>query len=127
MNLLLVEEQPHLRFLYRMEFELDGYRVWEAASAGEALEVLAQRKIDGVVTELSLPDMNGLLLINEVLSTHRHLPIIINTAYPRFRDDFHCWGADAFLTKNSDLTALKNAVVHYVGPPKLQTQKLRHA
>lgn len=127
MNLLIVEDQPHLRFLYRMEFELDGYRVWEAASGNEALEVLSKIKVDGVVTELSLPDMNGLLLINEVLATHRHLPIIINTAYPRFRDDFHSWGADAFLTKASDLTALKNAVARHVGLPKLRKQELHYA
>lgn len=124
MNILIVDDQPHLRFLYRMEFEIDGYEVCEAASGEEALEILSKRKIDGVVMELSLPDMNGLMLMNEILTLRRNVPIIVNTGYPRFREDIHSWGADAFVTKSSDLRTLKSAVIRHVGTTKNFTREL---
>jgi hypothetical protein len=42
------------------------------------------------------------------------LPIIINTAYGQFRDDFHCWGAEAFIVKSSDLSELKDALARAI-------------
>lgn len=126
MKLLLVEDELDLRSLYRTEFEIDGYEILEAASCEEALRILSSERIDGVVMDLVMPDMNGLQMIAEILALRRYIPIIINTGYPLFHEDFHCWGADAFVTKSSDLTALKNAVARHVGAAKSFVHELEN-
>ncbi|MDZ7362274.1 MAG: response regulator [candidate division KSB1 bacterium] len=109
-RILIIDDAANLRLLYQLELEVEGYEVVAAGSGAEALEVLAQKKIDAVVMDLLLPDCFGLELLNEILSWQRHLPLIINTAYEQFRDNFQTWGADAFVVKSSDLMELKGAL-----------------
>jgi hypothetical protein len=43
------------------------------------------------------------------------LKIIINTAYPMFKQDFRCWGAERLLIKSSDLSELKQTIDEVLG------------
>ncbi len=115
-RVLLVDDEAHLRLLYRLELELDGYEILEVGTGKEALNLLEQEKIDAVVMDLRLPDMPWHLLMNELLTRRHHLPIIINTAYEQWRDDFRTWGAEAYVVKSSDLSELKQAVARYAAP-----------
>lgn len=107
-RILVVEDEANLRLLYRNELEVEGYEVSDVGTGAEALQVLEYEKIDAVVLDLRLPDVYGLDLLGDMLSQRRQLPIIINTAYDQYRHDFHSWGAEAFVTKSSDLSELKN-------------------
>ena len=107
-RILVVEDEANLRLLYRNELEVEGYEVSDVGTGAEALQVLEYEKIDAVVLDLRLPDVYGLDLLGNMLSQRRQLPIIINTAYDQYRHDFHSWGAEAFVTKSSDLSELKN-------------------
>ena len=107
-RILVVEDEANLRRLYRNELEVEGYEVSDVGTGAEALQVLEYEKIDAVVLDLRLPDVYGLDLLGDMLSQRRQLPVIINTAYDQFRHDFHSWGAEAFVTKSSDLSELKN-------------------
>ena len=109
-RVLIIEDEPNLRLLYRSELGTEGYEIVEAECGTEALEVLEHEKIDAVVLDLKLPDCHGLDLLDEVLSRQRNVPIIINTAYHQFRNDFHSWGAEEFVVKSSDLSELKTAL-----------------
>lgn len=113
-RILVVEDEANLRLLYRNELEVEGYEVSDVGTGTEALQVLEYEKIDAVVLDLRLPDVYGLHLLETMLSQRRKLPIIINTAYNQFRDDFHSWGAEAFVTKSSDLAELKNMLAQKV-------------
>jgi CheY-like chemotaxis protein len=125
-RVLLIEDEANVRLLYRFELEEEGYSIVEVGTGTDALEALADEKIDAVVLDLRLPDYYGLQLMDEILSRRRNLPIIINTAYDQFRDDFHCWGADAFIVKSSDLSELKYALARSIPTAsKLQNKKER--
>ncbi|MCK6560881.1 response regulator [candidate division KSB1 bacterium] len=113
--ILVVDEAANMRLLYRTELEVEGHEIVAAASAEEALKVLARRPIDAIVADLVLPDCCGLHLLSEVLTRQRHLPFIINTAYGQFRDNFQTWGAEAFVIKSSDLSELKKVLRQVVG------------
>ena len=113
-RILVVEDEANLRLLYRTELEVEGYEVSDVGTGAEALQVLEYEKIDAVVLDLRLPDVYGLHLLETMLSRRHKLPIIINTAYSQFRDDFHSWGAEAFVTKSSDLAELKNMLAQKV-------------
>lgn len=109
-RILVVEDEANLRLLYRFELEEEGYSIVDVETGTDALKALAQEKIDAVVLDLKLPDVHGLQLLDDMLSRQRDVHIIINTAYDQFRDDFHSWGADAFIVKSSDLSELKNVL-----------------
>jgi len=113
-HVLLIEDEAKLRLLYRNELEIEGYDVSDVGTGAEALQVLEYEKIDAVVLDLRLPDMYGLQLLDNMLSRRRNLPIIINTAYDQFRENFHSWGAEAFVVKSSDLSELKNVLARVI-------------
>jgi DNA-binding NtrC family response regulator len=113
-RVLLVEDEANLRLLYRDELEIEGYEVSDVGTGADALKVLEYEKIDAVVLDLRLPDCYGLQLLNDMLSRRRDLPVIINTAYDQFRHDFHCWGAEAFVVKSSDICELKDVLTRTV-------------
>ena len=57
-----------------------------------------------------MPKMDGIEAMGEVLSKNKGIPIIINTAYSNYQDNFMIWAADAHIVKSSDLTELKNKI-----------------
>jgi DNA-binding NtrC family response regulator len=120
-RVLIIDDEAHLRLLYRLELKLDGYDVIEAGTGGEGLKLLEQEEIDAVVMDLRLPDMEWRQLMDEMLTRQQRLPIIINTAYEQWRHDFHSWGAEAYIMKSSDLSDLKRALARFVRhEPKLE-------
>jgi DNA-binding NtrC family response regulator len=118
-RILIVDDAANLRLLYRIELEAEGYEIIDVESGAKALEVLAHEKIDVIVLDLLLPDCFGLELLSEILAWQRHLPLVINTAYEQFRDNFQTWGAEAFIVKSSDLSELKEVLQQVVaGSPQ---------
>lgn len=113
-RVLLIDDEAHLRLLYRLELELDGYEVLEVGTGKEALHLLEQEEVDAVVMDLRLPDMPWHRLMDELLARRQNLPIVINTAYEQWRNDFHCWGADAYVVKSSDVSELRRALTEVV-------------
>jgi len=109
-RVMLIEDETNLRRLYRQELGQEGYEIIDVDSEADALSKLGQENIDAVVLDLRLWNHWGIDLLDEILARRREVPIIINTAYDQWRNDFHLWGADAFVTKSSDLTELKQAL-----------------
>jgi hypothetical protein len=48
--------------------------------------------------------------LGRIVGKERKIPIIINTSYPGYREDFMSWAADAYVMKSSDLGLLKEKV-----------------
>ncbi|MFQ5824823.1 MAG: response regulator [bacterium] len=109
-KILVVEDEEKLRSLYQMKLEEAGYDVFTAGAGQRALEILKNEPVDLVVLELELPDGSGFEYLQHFLNTKRNLKVIINTAYPNYKMDFHSWTADAFLIKSTDLAELKNTI-----------------
>ncbi|KAA0231469.1 response regulator [candidate division KSB1 bacterium] len=122
-KILIVEDERNLRRLYQMELEQDGYEVTTAADGQSALRRLADGPVDLVLLDLALPDGSGLDYLQQFMEMHRHVKVVINTAYPLYKRDFHCWAADAFLIKTSDLTELKSTIDHFLHEPQYELQK----
>lgn len=73
-TILIVEDEVTVRQLFREQFEKAGYAVVTAASAEEALAVLANRRILVLFLDLKLPGMDGVQLCREI---RRKQPISI--------------------------------------------------
>jgi CheY-like chemotaxis protein len=105
-TILVVEDERHLRRLYQTELESLGYTVICAAGGKEAVRKVASEPIDLVVLDIAMPDMDGLEAMQKMLDHNRKLPVILNTAYASYKDDFSSWSAEAYVVKSPDLTEL---------------------
>jgi two-component system, chemotaxis family, chemotaxis protein CheY len=103
-TILIVEDSATTRALIRAVIdELDEFETVEAGSGFEALKVLPQQEYDLIVTDINMPDINGLELINFVRNNprYKHLPIII-VSTERSEEDKRrgmALGATAYVTK----------------------------
>jgi len=107
---LLVEDDANQRLLYEHKLAEDGHEVIPAASGGEALDAIEGSMPDVVVMDISMPGMDGIDAMSRMLGKNHRLPIILNTAYPSYQDDFRAWSADACVVKSPDMTDLRDAI-----------------
>ena len=109
-KILCVDDDSSLLFLYQEEFSEEGYEVIVARNGKEALEKYDQESPNLVVLDIRMPVTDGLGTLNALLGRNRQLPVILNTAYSTYRDNFMTWGAEAYVIKSSDLTELKEKI-----------------
>jgi len=108
-KILVVEDEEGLRLLYQEELETEGYQVITAQNGREAIQKL-EEKPDLIVLDIVMPVMDGMEALGRILGRERRVPIILNTSYPGYREDFMSWAADAYVTKSMDLTELKTKI-----------------
>lgn len=83
LSILLVEDDMLIRLnTAEMITEL-GHSVAEAGSGSEALELLGSRAIDVLVTDLGLPDMDGLQLVTEARTRQASVGVVYATGHDR--------------------------------------------
>ncbi len=106
-TILLVENDKNQRLLYEQELRIEGYEIEIAEEGKDVLKKVQEQPLDLVVMDINMPKMDGLEIMGWILSKHKNIPIIINTAYSSYKDNFMTWAADAFIVKSSDLSELK--------------------
>jgi CheY-like chemotaxis protein len=105
-KILVVEDYESLRLLYHDVLIEAGYEVMLAANGREALERMDKAKPDLIILDIVMPVMDGMEALSRIIRKDGHIPIILNTAYSSYRDDFMSWGAHAFVVKSADLEEL---------------------
>ena len=109
-KLLVADDEKNLRELYRMDLEGEGYEVETAANAGEVLQKMEGGDFDLIVLDIQMPGMSGIDLLQKIMARDKRQPVILNTAYPSYRDNFMTWPAEAYVVKSADTTELKQAI-----------------
>jgi len=111
-KLLLVDDDPSLLKLLGMRLRSEGYQVTTAGSGPEALRLLQKEKIELVISDLRMDEMDGLALFGEIQKRHTGLPVIILTAHGSIPDAVSATqqGVFSFLTKPVDKDALYKAI-----------------
>ena len=97
---LIVDDETPIRRFLRLSLAGEGYRVIEAGTAAEALEMIAGQRPDVVILDLGLPDRDGLDLTREVREWSG-VPIVVLSAREKENDKVAALeaGADDYLTK----------------------------
>ncbi len=114
-KVLCVDDDLSLLELYRDEFSEEGYQVFLARDGKEALTKFEKEKPDLVVMDIRMPVMDGIDALTVMLGKNRQIPVILNTAFPQYRENFMTWGAEAYVLKSSDLTELKAKIREVLG------------
>ena len=109
-KVLIVDDEENVRFLYEQELIDEGYQTVLARDGKECLEKVATEKPDIVLLDIRMPRMDGLEAIGKIIELNKNIPIIINSAYSTYKDDFMSWAADAYVVKSYDLDTLKTTI-----------------
>jgi CheY-like chemotaxis protein len=105
-TVLIVDDEAHLRLLYEIEFKRCGFATLSAADGLRCLDNLMAMTIDLIVLDIRMPGMDGIDLLARIRGMDRSIPVIINTAYSGYADNYLTWSANAFLVKSSDPSEL---------------------
>jgi DNA-binding response OmpR family regulator len=122
-KLLLVDDEPAHFALYKRFLAEDGHEIVGARCGEEAITMAKRFCPSVVVLDLVLPDMDGTEAIGRLIRECGGPKIVINTGYERFKYNFKCWGADAFVVKSSDPSELKAKVNQVLGPPAARASR----
>ncbi len=109
-KIMCVDDDLSLLRLYQEELTEEGYKVILARDGKEAMVKFAKENPDLVIMDIRMPNMDGIEALTAMLGKNRQIPVILNTAYPQYRENFMTWGAEAYIIKSSDLSELKNTI-----------------
>lgn len=106
-TILGVESHPNLGALYEEELGEDGYRLLCAGNGREAAHLMARTRLDLLVLEPLVPGPDE---VERLMAGVPELPVIINSDYATFLLRLSVWRNAAFVSKSSDLSALKRQI-----------------
>ena len=124
-RILVVEDSTSTRSLIVSTLEaIDNFVVVEGGSGLEALKMIPQGKFDLIITDINMPDINGLELVSFVKKNPQYsgIPLIIVTTEGRTtdRDKGIALGAEEYLVKPFNPDELQTLVAKYL---KLETKR----
>lgn len=106
-NILIVDDDINIRELLQRHLQSWNYHTYKAVSVKEAVQILRDTKIDLLITDLRMPEIDGSELIKFVSEHYPKLPKLVVTGYPSVQDS---------------LSAIKSGVVDYLTKPFTQAE-----
>ncbi|PVW12635.1 sigma-54-dependent transcriptional regulator [Marixanthomonas spongiae] len=111
-NILIVDDDIHILELLQRHLRSWDFHTYRAVSVKEAVTILRDTRIDLLITDLKMPEIDGLELIKFVSEHYPNLPKLVVTGYPSIQDSLAAIksGVVAYLTKPFTKDELKTAV-----------------
>lgn len=127
-KILVVDDDPNIRFLYNQLFSEKGYRVLEAESGKETFEILNNEEVCLVVLDIKLRLESGLNILQRIVKEFSTIPVVLCTAFASYQDDFISWLADSYVVKSGNpyelLTEVRDVLNKRSRITKGQTEEL---
>lgn len=103
-TILLIDDEPRLRQLLARILQLEGYTILEAENARVGLKTLERETVQLVISDVKLPDKNGIELTAQIKQLYPATEIIVLTAYGTIQDGVTAIknGAFDYITKGDD-------------------------
>lgn len=119
-KILITEDSPTMRSLLISTIEaMEDFEIVEAGSGFEALRLLPRENVDLIITDINMPDINGLELISFVRSNpnYRSIPLFIISTESSEKDMEKglALGANEYLTKPFNPVRLQELIHRYIG------------
>lgn len=120
-EILVVDDEQHIRNLLRQELSEEGYRVLEASNGREAIEITRQEHPDLIILDVMMPEMNGFDVAAVLKNDPKTLDIpILILSIVQDQERGYRLGIDRYLTKPIDTEKLFAEVSTLIGQGKSQ-------
>jgi two-component system, chemotaxis family, chemotaxis protein CheY len=117
-TILVAEDSASIRKFISIALWMEGYKVITASDGMEALEKLPNQKIDMLITDLNMPNIDGYKLITTIraIAEYKDLPIIILTSLSKEEDikKGMQFGANSYLIKPFNQKRIQYEVSKYL-------------
>lgn len=80
-RILIVDDEENTRIGLSKLLSQEGFEVESAANGNDALDLIGQRKVSLVISDINMPDMNGLTFLRELSRNFPSTNVIMITAY----------------------------------------------
>jgi CheY-like chemotaxis protein len=102
-RVLVVDDEPDVLLLCRVNLEFEGYEVTEASDGVQAMERVRERRPDIILLDVMMPRMDGWQVLTELKSDpeFQDIPVVMLTAKVQDQDQIRGWtsGAAEYITK----------------------------
>ncbi|WP_419811815.1 sigma-54-dependent transcriptional regulator [Bacterioplanoides sp.] len=121
MRILVVEDDPRLREAIVDTLMLKGHEVFEAPNGIEGIAIVRSHALDLVLSDINMPGMDGLELLDNVKQAHPWLPMVLMTAYGDVGQAVKAMqrGANDYLMKPFELAELDALLKPFNNPGEL--------
>ncbi|MCB9060947.1 MAG: response regulator [Halobacteriovoraceae bacterium] len=76
-TILVVDDEEQLKETVIMHLELEGFNVLSACNGKEALEVLENNHVDFVLSDIKMPELDGMELTVEIRKKYKEVPVVL--------------------------------------------------
>ena len=111
-NILVVDDEPLIRELLEEILKKEGYSVNTVKNGLSALKKIKEHHFDLIITDVRMPDMDGITLLKKIRESSFSIPVIVITAYGSIENAVEVMkkGADDYITKPITPAQLKLTV-----------------
>ncbi|MDP2156337.1 MAG: response regulator, partial [Nitrospirota bacterium] len=111
-SVIVVDDDPDVLKMTSLLLNKRGYSTFPCGSAGEALEVLQKNKIDVVLTDIMMPEISGIELLERIHSIDPDIPVILITGFADLTKAIEAIkkGAFDFITKPYETAYLTHSI-----------------
>lgn len=116
-QLLVVDDEAELRETLRRHYRLQGFDVAVAGNGVEALDLMKRQRVDLVISDIQMPEMDGIALLNAIRNEYPMVHVVMITGYVCMENVLACMrkGADTCVFKPfTDFEELDAAVARAV-------------
>lgn len=121
---LVVDDEPHMRRILEIMLRKAGHLVFIAGNGREALQVLRENPVDLVITDLRMPEMDGIALLTRLRQDGMEVPVIVITAHGSVESavDAMKYGASDYILRPFDIDALELAIARVLNEADMVRQ-----
>lgn len=109
-TILVVDDQDRIRKTYNRVFTKEGYCVLEARNANEADDIIESTKVDLMLLDLKMPEVNGEVVYDVAKLFQRGLKVIVSSVYPLDEQKQMIGDATDYFDKSEGIQVLKKKV-----------------
>jgi DNA-binding response OmpR family regulator len=113
-RVLVIEDEQHLLDLYRQELEDEGYKVMSVDNGENVIDDIKAFDPEIIVLDIKLGRTEGLKVLEQIKGFNLNLPVILNSAYSVYKQNFSSWIADDYVIKSPDLSELKSTIRRHI-------------